>query len=438
MKPSPKAFSPSIMAGDPTAMTDCAGSPSGGLLAIEDATARAQALVKTVSETECVPLAHAIGRILAQPVRARVPLPAFDNAAVDGYAFASAWVAGRRPPFDVPIIGRVAAGEVPCQPTSVDGAVRIFTGAAIPAGFDAVLMQEQCERRGDHITVDRKPLAGANVRLSGEDVGAGEALLEAGLCIDARHVALAAAVGAARVVVRRRLRAAVLSIGNELRGVGEHLTPSTICDSNRPMLAALLAQAGVGVTDLRMVRDDPTTLAKVVREAAPTHDLIISTGGISIGEEDHVTAVMAAVCNSYERLWLAVKPGKPAALGSLAAACWLGLPGNAFAAFVAFLILGRPILRTLMGYHHRNPLLGCPAVAAFRWNRKPGRDEFFPVRHVGFEEGRPRVEKLGPGGSARLRALADADGVAMVAAGVADVQPGAALTYLSFAGGWCP
>ena len=218
--------------------------------------------------------------ILAQPVRARVPLPTFDNAAVDGYAFASDRMAGRRPPFDVPIIGRVAAGEVSCQPTSVDGAVRIFTGAAVPAGFDAVLMQEQCERRGDHLTVDRKPVAGANVRLSGEDVGAGEALLEAGLCIDARHVALAAAVGAARVLVRRRLRVAVLSIGNELRDAGEHLTPSTIYDSNRPMLAALLAQVGAGVvTDLGMVRDDPTRLAAVVREAAPRHDLIISTGG---------------------------------------------------------------------------------------------------------------------------------------------------------------
>jgi molybdopterin molybdotransferase len=423
--------------GDTQAMTSASGTVSDGLLAIEDAAARARALVKQVGETECVPLADALGRILAEPVRARGPLPAFDNAAVDGYAFASERLSVRPPPFAVPIIDRVAAGEVPCQPNPVDGAVRIFTGAAVPAGFDTVVMQEHCERRGDVLTVARQPSPGANVRLRGEDVETGEDVLAAGLRIDARHIALAAAVGVSHVVVRRPLRAAVLSIGNEIRDVGERLGPATIYDSNRPMLAAVLAAAGVNVSDLGVVGDDPARLAAVVGDAADAHDLIVSTGGISVGDEDHVAAVMASLCDRHERLWMAVKPGKPAALGSLSAARWLGLPGNAFAAFVAFLVLGRPIVRALMGSRDRVPSLGCPAAAAFEWSRTPGRDEFFPARHVGFDDDdRPRVERLGRGGSARLRPLADADGLAMVAADVAEVQHGSRLTYLPFSEAW--
>jgi molybdopterin molybdotransferase len=427
------------MAGHVETMTDCGGPGRMTLLAVEEAVARARALVNPVHEMEVVPIAQAVGRILAEPVRARVPLPAFDNAAVDGYAFASARLSGRRPPFEVAIVGRVAAGEAPCQPASTEGAVRIFTGAAIPAGFDTVVMQEQCERQGDLLVVDRHASPGENVRSRGEDVEAGDAVVDAGARVDARHVALAAAVGASQVVVRRQLRAAVVSIGNELRDAGARLTPSAIYDSNRPMLAALLDLAGVGVTDLGRVLDDPAHLEKVVTDAAPAHDLIVSTGGISVGDEDHVAAVMASLCHRHERLWMAVKPGKPAALGSIAATRWLGLPGNAFAAFVAFMVLGRPILRTLMGHRQPCPGPGCPAVAAFQWRRKPGRDEYFPVRHVGFDaHGRPRVEKLGRGGSARLRPLADADGLAMVAADVVEVQHGSALTYSSFAEGWFP
>jgi molybdopterin molybdotransferase len=427
------------MAGCVKAMIDCAGPGEALLLTIEEAANRARALVSPVRETENVPIARALGRILAEPVRARVPLPSFDNAAVDGYAFASARLVDRLPPFNVPIIGRVAAGEVPCQPTLLDGAVRIFTGAAVPAGFDTVVMQEHCERRGDFVTVARQPSPGANVRLRGEDVGTGDAILDAGLRIDARHIALATAAGASGVVVQRPLRAAVLSIGNELRDVEERLAPASIHDSNRPMLVAALAAAGVSVSDLGMVRDDPARLAAAVAEAAPAHDLIVSTGGISVGDEDHVTAVMASVCQYHERLWMAVKPGKPAALGSLAGARWLGLPGNAFAALVAFLVLGRPIVRALMGSRDHLAALGCPAAAAFEWSRRPGRDEFFPARHLGFDDnGRPRVEKLGQGGSARLRPLADADGLAMVAAGVAEVHRGSPLTYLSFAEVWSP
>lgn len=427
------------MAAHVAAMTDCVVPAHGRLLAIADAAKKAEAFANPIGESERLPIAQALGRILAQPILARSSLPAFDNAAVDGYALASVCFADHRLPFEVPIVGRITAGAAPVQPDVAEGAVRIFTGAPVPAGFDTVLMQEHCERRGDHLLLDRRPVAGANVRLRGEDVEAGELLLAAGVCIDARHVALAAAVGAPHVFVRRRLRAAVLSIGEELREASGDLSPAAIYDSNRPMLAALLAAAGVDVTDMGVIRDRPERLAAAVREVAPTHDLIITTGGISVGDEDHVNAVMAGGCCRYERLWMAVKPGKPAALGKLAGATWLGLPGNGFAAFVAFLILGRPILRTLMGYRDRRPSFGRPAVAGFQWARKRGRDEFFPARHTGVDAaGRPKVEKLGQGGSARLRSLAEADGLAMVAADVAEVTHGSALTYLPFTEAWCP
>jgi molybdopterin molybdotransferase len=420
------------------AMTVRVSPRNGVLLRIQDAAARARALVCPVTETECIPLGHALGRILAEPITALAPLPAFNNAAVDGYAFASNRFANLLPPLDVPIIDGIAAGQVGRPLLSLDGAVRILTGAAVPAGFDTVVMQEQCDRHGTRLTVNHKPAAGANVRLSGEDVVCGEQLLEAGLRIDARHVALAAAVGVAHVVVRRQLRAAVLSMGNELQDAGEQLSPAKVYDSNRPMIAALLASAGVRVTDLGAVGDDPKGLASIILDAAPAHDLIISSGGMSVGDADHVTKVMAAVCDRHDRLWMAVKPGKPAAIGSVVNSIWLALPGNAFAAFVAYLILGRPVLRTLAGYHRPDPPLGSPGAAAFQWKRKTGRDEFFPVRHVGLDAaGRPRVAKLGPGGSARLRPLADADGLAMVGAEVSEVQHGSALTYLAFGEAWC-
>jgi Molybdopterin biosynthesis enzyme len=407
-------------------------------LTVEEATVRAHAFVHPLSDTEYRPIGEAVGRVLAQPVQARVPLPMFDNAAVDGYALASQRISDQRPPFELPVIARIAAGETPCALDSTAGAVRIFTGALVPAGFDTVLMQEVCERRGNHLTFNRPPAPGANVRLSGEDVGVGEDLLEAGLRIDARHVALAAAVGVSHMTVRRRPRAAVLSIGNELRDVSGRLGATAIYDSNRPMLIALLTSAGVEVSDFGVVRDEPDRLAAAVCHLASSHDLIVSTGGISVGDEDHVAAVMAERCHRHERLRMMVKPGKPAALAAIGAAIWLGLPGNAFAAFVGYLLLGRPILRALSGQRVPPQCFGTPAVAAFQWTRKPGRDEFFPARHVGLDaQGRQRVVRLGPGGSARLRPLSAADGLAMVAANVAEIREGSALTFLPFADAWC-
>jgi molybdopterin molybdotransferase len=418
-------------------MTEVVCATKGALLSITEAQARVRALARPAGGLERVPLGEAAGRVLARPVQATVPLPTFDNAAVDGYAVAIAQLPGRQPPIRLPVIHRVAAGEASVPPAGTRGAVRIFTGAPVPMGFDAVVMQERCRIEAEHVILDEPPAAGLNVRLRGEDVAAGTEILGAGIRLDARHLALAAAVGVSELVVRRRLRAAILSTGNELRPVGRPLPPATIYDSNRPMLAALLASAGADVVDHGVVDDDPRSLAEVVGEAA-TSDLIVSTGGISVGDEDHVTRIMAVLCDVQERLMMAVKPGKPAAIGRVGDAMWLALPGNAFAAFVAFLILGRPMIEALLARADAGASFGCPATAAFRWQRAVGRDEFFPVRRVGWDaEGRPLVEKLGRGGSARLRPLVDADGLAKVDADVAEVRRGSRLTYMAFAEALC-
>lgn len=415
----------------------CATSRS--LLSLAEAQTHVRAFVTPIAGVECVPLAAATGRVLAQPVKAVVPLPVFDNAAVDGYAVATRALGDRSPPFTLPLLNRVVAGESAPDITPTTGTVRIFTGAAMPAGFDAVVMQEHCRALPDRVIVTVQPTPGLSVRYRGEDVASGDDLLTAGVRLDARHVALAAAVGLPELWVQRRLRAAVFSTGNELRAAGSPLPPATIFDSNRPMVASLLCAACAVVTDLGILPDDPHRLASVVREAGQEHDLIVSTGAVSVGDEDHVGRLIASECRRRERLWMAIKPGKPAMLGEIGNAAWLALPGNAFAAFVAFLVLGRPAVQALTGQRPVAAPFGGPARAAFQWQRKTGRDEFFPVRHVGHDaDGLPLVEKLGRGGSARLRPLVEGDGVAMVGAEVARVVPGDRLTYLTFAGALCP
>lgn len=418
-------------------VNDETSTPERSLLSLAEAQARVRAFLAPIAGMEEVPLAAASGRILARPVAAKVPLPRFDNAAVDGYAVDSRLLSRGSPPFTLPVVHRLIAGAAPDLTATTTatgaGAVRIFTGAPLPPGYDAVVMQEQCKAQGGNVVILRQPAFGDNVRRSGEDVAGGEFILNAGLRLDARHLALAAAIGLSHLSVHRRLRAAVFSTGNELRAAGAPLQPASIYDSNRPMLLALLAAAGATTTDAGILPDDSHHLATAVRTLAQQHDLLVSSGGISVGDVDYVGHLIREHCHRYARLWMAIKPGKPAMLGQMGQAAWLGMPGNAFAAFVAFLVLGQPAIERLSGRAGISAPIGRPAAAAFRWRRKPGREEFFPVRHAGFDAaGLPMLEKLGRGGSARLRPLVDGDGLAMVAAEVVEVTPGSRLTYLPF------
>lgn len=259
----------------------------GSLLALPEAVARVQALAKPIVGEESVSWIEAVGRVLTAPVESAVFLPPFNHAAMDGYAVNTDHLTGP-PPYRLPVRMRITAGGLP-SPSAESGAVRIFTSAPLPKGFDAVVPQECCRCEPDHVVFEDLPSAGWNVRRAGEDISPGIEALPAEAVVDARHVAIAAAIGASTLCVRRRLRVAVFSTGDELaRRPGHRLRPGSIFDKNGPMIQTLLARRPVTVTDLGTFSDARAALREVVLDAARDHDLLVSTGGVSVGDEDNV------------------------------------------------------------------------------------------------------------------------------------------------------
>jgi len=392
--------------------------------------------VTAVVGEEDVPLRAARGRVTVSPVLAEHALPPFDQSAMDGYAVRTRDFDG--PTATFPVVGRQAAGQAYWTGEHAESAaVRIFTGAAIPDGFDAVVMQEECASRPGVVRINRRPAPGEHIRLAGDDVAAGAVIVGPDVLVDTRHIAIMAAAGIPRVKVRRRVRVAVFSTGNELREPHEVLVPGAIHDSNRAMLLTLLEAAAVELIDLEQVRDHKSSITEAIAAAARDSDIVISSGGVSVGEEDHVrTAVMAA----GGQLWplkAAIKPGKPASVGRLGAANLIGLPGNPVSALVTFMCFGRPIILRRMGLPPQN-LSPIAAVAGFAETRKAGRDEFVPVVITGHDqEGRPIVEKRRRSGSARLSSLIDADGFARIPARHSVVSPGDPLFLYTFSGDFC-
>jgi len=408
----------------------CAEGP--GLITIEEACAAAAAYAMPISAVDEVPVREAAGRTLAEEIVARLAMPLFDQSAMDGYAVAlggGMMPAGAR----LPVEGRVAAGDT--AGVLPDGAAaRIFTGAPLPASADAVLMQEHGWRDGDHLVLSRMLRPGDNIRRRGEDITQGELLLNPGERLDARHVALLAAQGRETVRVRRRSRVGVVSTGNELRQPGTPLDDAAIYDSNRPMLIALAEQAGLAVVDGGWVQDDPVEIATVLSRLTARCDLVVTTGGASVGEEDYSAAAMKAAGARFETLRIALKPGKPAVVGQLGACAYLGLPGNPVSALVSWLFLGGAVVASMEQRRFRRRL-GCPMPATSQFQRRPGRTEFVPAR-LALGDAGPGVEILGRGGSARLRPLVLADGLAEIAPLHAPVEPGDRVLFHPFRSGF--
>lgn len=393
-----------------------------GLLPLAAARARLLDQASPVHGEDVLTPTSALGRVLAAPPRAAIALPPFDQSAMDGYGLhAEDLAAGAAPRLS----RRITAGEAPGAAIEPGEAVRILTGAPVPAGVAAVAMEEHVVLRDGRVRARHLPGSGDNIRRRGEDVAEGEALVPAGTRLDARHLALLVAAGALTVRVRRRVRVALLSNGNELGRF--------IHDSNRPMLRALLAAPGITCTDLGVLPDDPEVLARVLGDAAMDHDLILASGGISGSDADHLPHALAAAGGAVSVLKLALKPGKPLAHGRLGNALCLFLPGNPLAALVTMLVLGRPLLARLAGAAEA----GVPpiaAIAAERFTRKPGREEFMPARIIGHDaQGLPALLPLGRGGSARLMPLSQADGLLWLPAAAERVEPGDALRFHSFA-----
>ncbi|MCP4559540.1 MAG: molybdopterin molybdotransferase MoeA [Bosea sp.] len=400
-------------------------------LSVPEACARASAYAPPLIGTDIVTVAQGTGRTLAEPVVALVATPPFTQSAMDGYAVAACGglAVGNR----VQVVGRIPAGGrggkiAPGQ------AIRLFTGAPIPEGADAVVMQEHVDRDGDIIVLRRPIRTGDNIRINGEDVQPLEILLQAGERLDARHLALAAAQGIGTLKVRTRPRVAVISTGDELRQAGDALESSAIYDSNRPMLLALIEQSGLVSIDGGWVPDQPEMIADRLLCMAERADLIVTSGGASLGEEDHALEALERAGGSGETLKIALKPGKPAVVGRVGSAAYLGLPGNPVSSLVCWLLLGRTMACSLEG---REPprRLGFPLPSKSAFARRAGRTEFVPVK---LEEGHDGlgVEILGRGGSARLQPLAEADGLAEIAAESDGIRPGDLVLFHPLRGGF--
>jgi molybdopterin molybdotransferase len=327
------------------------------MLEFEDALGRLLAGAHSVGETESVPTQAAAGRVLATGLQSSIDVPPLDNTSMDGYALRCA---------DVPASGaklavaqRIPAGSV--GHTLAPGtAARIFTGAPVPAGADAVVMQELCAVDGDTLTVNHVPHVGEWIRRRGEDIAAGNEVLAPGTRLTAAHVGVAASVGAAQLTVYRRLRVALFSTGDELAMPGEPLKPGGIYNSNRYTLRALLEGLGCVVDDMGIVPDTRDATRAALRNAAAGNDLILTSGGVSVGEEDHVKPAVEAE-GSLDLWKISIKPGKPRAFGSVrrsagkGAAAFIGLPGNPVSGFVTFLVLVRPFILKSQGATELRP-----------------------------------------------------------------------------------
>ena len=402
----------------------------GPMMSVDEAVGIISSRVRRVAETEAVPLVEADGRILARDVAAPLPLPPFTNSAVDGYA-----VPGAELPRDreqaFPISGRVQAGASG-EAARPGHAVRIFTGAPMPEGADTVFMQEDVRiDDAGRVVLPAGLKAGANVRPAGEDIPQGHISLKSGQRLRPQDVALAAAFGLTELDVVRRLRIAVFSTGDELASPGTRRAAPQVFDSNRFMLMAMLRRLGCEVSDLGILRDEPSSLANALKRAAGRHDLILTTGGVSTGEEDHVKAGVENAGTLV--LWrMAIKPGRPVAMGVIEGTPFIGLPGNPVASFVTFVHVVRPTVLALSGAQP-DSMVPMPVRAAFSYKKKSGRREYVRVTLRKAPDGALEAIKFPREGAGLLSSLVETDGLAELGEAIVKVEPGDSVGFLGYA-----
>lgn len=397
------------------------------VLTVEQAIAALKMRVQPVAAVETLPLAAALGRTLAHDLIAPLPLPPFANSAVDGYAvrFSDLVTGGET---RLLVKGRIAAGA---EGQGADGAcaIRIFTGASMPVGFDTVFMQEDVTRDGDWAVLPPGLKKGANARPAGEDVAEGSVALPAGTVLAAQHIALAAALGQTQIIVRRALRVALFSTGNEVTEPGQPRPSAGIYDSNRALLRALCTRPDLIVTDLGILPDNRPAIAKALA-AAQGHDVILTSGGVSLGEEDHVKAAVEDV--GALNFWrMAIKPGRPVAMGTIGDAAFVGLPGNPVAVFVTFAAIVRPLMAALSGADVKPPL-PLPVVAGFAYRKKAGRREYVRVTLV--KEGDHIIANKHPrDGAGVLSSLTETDGLLVLPEDSESLAVGETAGFLAYA-----
>ena len=388
--------------------------------------------VAPVRAVERVAIRAALDRVLACDLVSPIDVPAADNCAMDGYALRAADLNAGAPAM-LRVIGSAFAGRPFRGPAVGAGeAVRVMTGAVVPAGCDTVVAQEEVRCEGECVTVPPGQRAGQNLRLRGEDLAAGRPALAAGKRLTPADLGLMASLGFAEAPVRRRLRVAFFSTGDELCSVGEPLPPGHVYDSNRYTIHGMLSRLGIEAIDLGVVRDDPDALSEAMRTAAESADAIVSSGGVSVGEADFTREVMARL--GEVAFWrIAMRPGRPLAFGHVGSAAYFGLPGNPVAVMISFYFFARDALLRMMGARPGvAPLLKARALADIR--KRPGRTEYQRgILSLG-EDGAMQVRLTGSQGSGVLRSMSEADCIVLLHHEQGPVKAGDQVDCLAFEG----
>lgn len=411
-------------------LTDDCFAFSGPLLPVDELERIIAERVTPVGEIESVPLGEARGRVLARDVVAPISLPNFDNSAVDGYAVRHADLRTDAETH-LSVVDRVTAGRSAAQALQTGEAIRIFTGAPMPQDADTVFMQEDVRLENGAVIVPAGLKRGANRRLAGEDVKAGSVALPAGRMLSIADIALASALGLTELPVRRRIRVALFSTGDELVEPGAPLKDAALYDANRRLLAGLIESLGATVTDLGILRDDPKKLASELKAAATNHDLVLTSGGVSTGEADHVREVVESIGKLV--FWrVAIKPGRPVAMAVIGSSAFVGLPGNPVAAFVTFVRVVRPLLLRLSGAAAQ-PLLALPVRAAFAYRKKKGRREYVRVALKRASDGAVEAFKHPQEGAGVISSLTQTDGLVELSEDTTGIEPGDPVGFLPYA-----
>ena len=396
---------------DPNHDSSCMDDFDPASLDAEQALSQILNTVQAIQQTETVPIRKALGRLVADAICSRINVPGHTNSAMDGYAIRGTDIPAQSQ-HALTVIGTSWAGQPYQGPIGSGECVRIMTGAALPDSSDTVVIQERVRIKGNRVYIDSNNSPGQNVRLAGEDIKAGDTVISQGKHIGPAELGLLASIGVNEVVVFRKLKVAFFSTGNELRQVGEKLSKGQIYDSNRYTLYGMLSRLGVEIHDMGVVKDERNAIEKALSDAANQADVIITSGGVSVGEADFVKETMQKI--GTVNFWkVAMKPGRPLAFGSIANSWFFGLPGNPVSVMVTFYLFVKPALRKIMGGIYNEPFT-ITATCSSRLRKKPGRVEYqrgilarsdsTPV-----DESEYTVSKTGPQGSGVLRSMTEAN-----------------------------
>lgn len=380
-----------------------------GLIAFEDAIIALKQSAQAITETESCHIEQVLGRVLAQDIFAPLDLPPFDVSAMDGFAVNSTQISmGER----VNISQRIAAGHKPTLPLEANTAARIFTGASLPEGADSVILQEQCEYDQSSVQLPNKISPGQNVRQKGCHLAQAQLALSAGTRLSSAHIGLLASMGISHIDVFRRLKVSLLTTGNELVEPGRALVSGQIYNANRYLLQSMLTSLGCEVNAIDVVEDELNKVRGVLQSSAARSDLVMSSGGVSVGDEDHVRSALESLGQlSFWRI--RIKPGKPLAYGKINNTAFIGLPGNPVSSFVTFCLFARPLICALQG-RLNDDVLGYPVIAGFERTKKDKRREFMRVSIYNNEHGQMIAKPYASQDSATLMSASHTHGLLCV------------------------